>query len=206
MVFAGLFPTDAGRLREPARRDGEAPPERRLVHVRAGELDGARLRLPLRLPRPPPHGDHPGAARARVRPRRSSRPRPASTTGSRRRRARSSRSSTRTTCPPPNYIERIEEPYITATIITRDEFLGGILKLCEERRGVQKSLEYLAAQPRRPDLRLPPERGRPRLLRQAEVASRAATPRSTTSSPATARATSSSSTSSSTASRSTPSP
>jgi GTP-binding protein LepA len=47
--------------------------------------------------------------------------------------------------PAPNYIERIEEPYITGTIITRDEFLGGLLKLCEERRGTQKSLEYLAA-------------------------------------------------------------
>ncbi len=47
--------------------------------------------------------------------------------------------------PPPSSIERIEEPYITATIITRDEFLGGLLKLCEERRGTQKSLEYLAS-------------------------------------------------------------
>jgi GTP-binding protein LepA len=47
--------------------------------------------------------------------------------------------------PQPNHIVTIEEPYITATIITRDEFLGGLLKLCEERRGTQKSLEYLAA-------------------------------------------------------------
>jgi GTP-binding protein LepA len=47
--------------------------------------------------------------------------------------------------PAPNHIERVEEPYITATIITRDEFLGGLLKLCEERRGNQKSMEYLAA-------------------------------------------------------------
>lgn len=47
--------------------------------------------------------------------------------------------------PAPNYIERIEEPYITSTIITRDDFLGGLLKLSEERRGTQKSLEYLAA-------------------------------------------------------------
>ena len=47
--------------------------------------------------------------------------------------------------PAPNYIEKIEEPYITATIITRDDFLGGLLKLCEERRGTQKSLEYLAS-------------------------------------------------------------
>jgi GTP-binding protein LepA len=47
--------------------------------------------------------------------------------------------------PQPNHIQRVEEPYITATIITRDDFLGGLLKLCEERRGTQKSLEYLAA-------------------------------------------------------------
>ncbi|MEO8432838.1 MAG: translation elongation factor 4 [Acidobacteriota bacterium] len=47
--------------------------------------------------------------------------------------------------PAPNYIERIEEPYISATIITRDDFLGGLLKLSEERRGVQKSLEYLSS-------------------------------------------------------------
>jgi GTP-binding protein LepA len=47
--------------------------------------------------------------------------------------------------PPPNHIERIEEPYIAATIITRDDVLGGLLKLCEERRGAQKSLEYLSS-------------------------------------------------------------
>ena len=47
--------------------------------------------------------------------------------------------------PQPNHIARIEEPYITATIITRDDFLGGLLKLCEERRGQQKSLEYVSS-------------------------------------------------------------
>jgi GTP-binding protein LepA len=47
--------------------------------------------------------------------------------------------------PPPQTIERIEEPFIAATIITRDDFLGGLLKLCEERRGTQKSMEYLSA-------------------------------------------------------------
>jgi len=47
--------------------------------------------------------------------------------------------------PPPNLIERIEEPYIASTIITSDDFLGGLLKLCEERRGVQESLEYLSS-------------------------------------------------------------
>src|SRR5262249_32178413 len=47
--------------------------------------------------------------------------------------------------PAPNTIERIEEPYISATIITRDDFLGGLLKLSEERRGLQKSMEYLSS-------------------------------------------------------------
>ncbi len=47
--------------------------------------------------------------------------------------------------PSPNHIEKTEEPYISSTIITRDDFLGGLLKLCEDRRGVQKSLEYLSS-------------------------------------------------------------
>ena len=39
-------------------------------------------------------------------------------------------------------IERIEEPIIAATIHTPPEFVGGLLKLCEERRGNQTSLSY----------------------------------------------------------------
>ena len=53
----------------PARRAREAPPQRRLLHLRARDLRRARLRLPVRLPRAAPHGDHPGAAGARVQPR-----------------------------------------------------------------------------------------------------------------------------------------
>ena len=44
--------------------------------------------------------------------------------------------------PAPQFIEEIREPYILATIITKDEFLGGLLALAEERRGTQVSLEY----------------------------------------------------------------
>ncbi|MEZ5939609.1 MAG: translation elongation factor 4 [Hyphomonadaceae bacterium] len=36
----------------------------------------------------------------------------------------------------------IHEPWIEATILTPDEYLGGILKLCQDRRGVQKELSY----------------------------------------------------------------
>ncbi len=45
--------------------------------------------------------------------------------------------------PDPGSIELIEEPIITATILTNDQFVGPILKLCEEKRGVQKGLEYI---------------------------------------------------------------
>ena len=41
-------------------------------------------------------------------------------------------------------IAKIEEPIITAMILTPSEFVGPILKLCQEKRGVQKSLEYVA--------------------------------------------------------------
>ncbi|SEA82082.1 translation elongation factor 4 [Rubrimonas cliftonensis] len=39
-------------------------------------------------------------------------------------------------------IDRIEEPWIKATILVPDEFLGDVLKLCQERRGVQDTLTY----------------------------------------------------------------
>ncbi len=40
-------------------------------------------------------------------------------------------------------IEYIEEPYITASIHTPPEYLGGIMKLCEEKRGIQNNITYL---------------------------------------------------------------
>jgi GTP-binding protein LepA len=42
-------------------------------------------------------------------------------------------------------IKTIEEPVITAMIMTPAEFVGGILQLCQDKRGVQKKLEYLAS-------------------------------------------------------------
>ncbi len=47
--------------------------------------------------------------------------------------------------PDPVKIDRIEEPWIKATILLPDEYLGGVLKLCEERRGVQVELTYAGA-------------------------------------------------------------
>jgi GTP-binding protein LepA len=48
--------------------------------------------------------------------------------------------------PSPSEIEMIEEPIITAMIITSEESVGAILQLCEEKRGVQKNFEYLSPQ------------------------------------------------------------
>jgi GTP-binding protein LepA len=48
--------------------------------------------------------------------------------------------------PDPNRIESIEEPWIEATIYVPDEYLGQILKLCQDRRGIQKDLTYVGAQ------------------------------------------------------------
>ncbi len=42
-----------------------------------------------------------------------------------------------------NRIDEIQEPWIEATIYTPDEYLGGILKLCQDRRGVQKQMTYV---------------------------------------------------------------
>jgi len=46
--------------------------------------------------------------------------------------------------PPVMEIERIEEPYILATIHLPESFLGGVMKLCEDKRGRQRGLRYLS--------------------------------------------------------------
>ena len=46
--------------------------------------------------------------------------------------------------PPPTSIAKIEEPILTAMIITSEESVGAVLQLCEEKRGVQKKFEYLS--------------------------------------------------------------
>jgi GTP-binding protein LepA len=45
--------------------------------------------------------------------------------------------------PDPSLIDHIEEPWIRATIMVPDEYLGSVLTLCSERRGVQQDLTYV---------------------------------------------------------------
>jgi GTP-binding protein LepA len=47
--------------------------------------------------------------------------------------------------PDPSIIEAVEEPWIEATIYLPDEYLGSVLKLCQDRRGVQKNLTYVGS-------------------------------------------------------------
>ena len=44
--------------------------------------------------------------------------------------------------PEPTFIKYIEEPWIKATIITPDQYLGAIIKVCQDKRGVQTNLSY----------------------------------------------------------------
>jgi GTP-binding protein LepA len=44
--------------------------------------------------------------------------------------------------PDPSKVDRIEEPRIKATIMVPDEYLGDVLKLCQDRRGIQEDLTY----------------------------------------------------------------
>jgi len=44
--------------------------------------------------------------------------------------------------PDPTYVEKIEEPWIKATIITPNEYLGTIIKICQDKRGIQTNLTY----------------------------------------------------------------
>jgi GTP-binding protein LepA len=47
--------------------------------------------------------------------------------------------------PDPTLIDKIKEPIITAMILTAEEYVGGILKLVEEKRGKQKNFEYVGS-------------------------------------------------------------
>src|SRR3954471_1299669 len=47
--------------------------------------------------------------------------------------------------PDPSLIEAVDKPWIDATIYLPDEYLGAVLKLCQDRRGIQKNLTYVGS-------------------------------------------------------------
>jgi GTP-binding protein LepA len=48
--------------------------------------------------------------------------------------------------PPTQYVEEVREPIIVANILTPPDYVGNVITLCEEKRGVQRSIHYLATQ------------------------------------------------------------
>ena len=48
--------------------------------------------------------------------------------------------------PEPTYLDRVEEPYINASIITKADFVGPVMSLCIEKRGILKNQTYLTTQ------------------------------------------------------------
>jgi GTP-binding protein LepA len=48
-----------------------------------------------------------------------------------------------TQLPPPSSIDAFEEPFILASVITPERYMGAILQLCQERRGIQRSMHFL---------------------------------------------------------------
>ena len=65
-------------------------------------------------------------------------------------------------------VDHLEEPRIKATILVPDEFLGDVLKLCQDRRGIQLDLTYAGSRAMAV-YDLPLERGGVRFLRPAEI-------------------------------------
>jgi GTP-binding protein LepA len=57
--------------------------------------------------------------------------------------------------PPPQNIESIEEPYVLAHVLLPSDYLGNVMKLCQDRRGIFVSLDYLEAKRARLAYRLP---------------------------------------------------
>lgn len=48
-----------------------------------------------------------------------------------------------TKLPPQGSIEKMEEPFVTVTIMVPDEFVGAVMELCQERRGIFKDMQYI---------------------------------------------------------------
>ena len=60
-----------------------------------------------------------------------------------------------TAMPPVTQIEHIEEPFVRATILVPDEFIGAVMEVCQERRGVFVTMEYITPGRARLEYELP---------------------------------------------------
>ena len=145
-VFAGLFPVNS----DDYEKFRDALSKLRLndsaLHYEPEVSDRPGLRLPLRLPRPAAHGHRAGAPRARVRAHPGDQRSDGGLRSAAHRRRSSSTSTTPRSCRRSNEIEEIREPIIIANILVPPEHVGAVLKLCNDKRGVQKKMLYLGNQ------------------------------------------------------------
>ena len=125
MVFSGLYPIDGDEVPGAARGAGEAATERLELHLRPRDLRGARLRVPVRLPRPVAHGDRPRAPRARVRPVADHHGAVGRVPSAAHRNDEIIEVDNPSEMPNAAEIAAIEEPYLLATILTPANFGGG---------------------------------------------------------------------------------
>ena len=167
-MFAGLYPIEANQY--DALRDAleKLQAQRRIAALRAGVVAGARLRLPLRLPRPAAHGHRAGAARARVRHGPDHHRADGGVRGAAARRHRGARSRTRRSCPIRRRSRRSASRSSPRRSSCRRSTSAPVITLCTGKRGVQKNMQY-----HRPagdaHLRDAAERSGDGFLRQAEV-------------------------------------
>ena len=144
MVFSGLYPDRRRRLPGAARRAGQAAAQRRRAGLRAGDVRRARLRLPLRLPRPAAHGDHPERLEREfgldlI----STAPNVVYRVDARRRQPSTSSTNPRD-WPDRAKIAEVYEPIVKATILAPTEYIGAIMELCQSRRGTLGGMDYLS--------------------------------------------------------------
>ncbi len=117
------------------------------LQLRAGELHRAGLWLSHRLPRHAAHGNRAGASGARIQPQPHHH--------------RAAAWSTRWCCltaasikkidnpaelPEAGKYDEIREPIILARVLMPPDYVGSVMQLCMEKRGVQKNLRYLGSQ------------------------------------------------------------
>lgn len=139
-VFAGLYPTEASEY-DSLRDALETQAQRFVAALRARSEPGARLRLPLRLPRPAAHGDRAGAAGARVRPGSDHDRAQRGLPGGQERR-RSHHGGEPSKMPDVGKMAEIREPIVTVHLYMPQEYVGAVMTLANQKRGVQMNMAY----------------------------------------------------------------
>ncbi len=142
MVFAGVYPVVADQYEDLRASLEKLQLNDASLTFEPGELAGARLRLPLRIPRTAAHGDHPGASLPRVRHGRHHH-RAQRLVPHHHHFGRGVEVHNPSGLPEITKVAKIEEPYILAQIITKADFLGNVIKLCIDKRGVLKNQTFI---------------------------------------------------------------